>query len=71
ARSALEAAYKSRAIIFGEHSPRATEARRLLDSAKKEYDAFVQATDKKKPKKPEAPAAAPQPPAQATSTSSA
>ncbi|KAJ2306422.1 hypothetical protein IWW55_001465 [Coemansia sp. RSA 2706] len=71
ARSALEAAYKSRVIIFGEHSPRATEARRLLDSAKKEYDAFVQATDKKKPKKPEAPAAAPQAPAQATSTSSA
>ncbi|KAJ2851807.1 hypothetical protein IWW36_000768 [Coemansia brasiliensis] len=51
-RSALEAAYKSRVVIFGEESPRAIEAKRLLDSVKKEQDEFAKATgEKKKPKK--------------------
>ncbi|KAI9476977.1 hypothetical protein LPJ78_005859 [Coemansia sp. RSA 989] len=52
-RAALEAAYKSRVVIFGAESPRAIEAKRLLDSVKKEQDEFARATgDKKKPKKP-------------------
>ncbi|KAJ2533334.1 hypothetical protein IWW43_002771 [Coemansia sp. RSA 1935] len=69
AKASLEAAYKSRVIIHGENSPRAVEARRLLESAKKEHDEFVKATtDKKKPKKPE-PVAAPAPaPAPAAAT---
>ncbi|KAJ2779732.1 hypothetical protein H4R18_003835 [Coemansia javaensis] len=64
ARTALEAAHRARRVIYGENSLKAAEAKRLLDSAKKEYDEFVKATtsEKKKPKKQQPAAAAPPPP---------
>ncbi|KAJ2083736.1 hypothetical protein H4R24_000599 [Coemansia sp. RSA 988] len=61
AKSSLESAYKTRKVIYGDDSQKAAEALKLLESAKKEYDEFVKATEKKKPKKPSAaPVAAPQ-----------
>ncbi|KAJ1726025.1 hypothetical protein LPJ61_005472 [Coemansia biformis] len=64
ARTSLESAYRARKVIYGEESTRASEAKKLLDSAKHEYDEFVKATEKKKSKKPQpqpaaVPAAAP------------
>ncbi|KAJ1729406.1 hypothetical protein LPJ72_004993 [Coemansia sp. Benny D160-2] len=51
AKAALDNAYRARVVIHGEKSQRAAEAKRLLDDAKKEYDAFSKATEKKKSKK--------------------
>ncbi|KAJ2159200.1 hypothetical protein GGF46_003209 [Coemansia sp. RSA 552] len=51
AKTALENAHSARSVIFGEDSPRAKEAARLLESAKKENDEYAKTADKKKPKK--------------------
>ncbi|KAJ1958753.1 hypothetical protein GGI12_004658 [Dipsacomyces acuminosporus] len=56
ARTALEFALKARSVIYGEDSPRAYEAKRLLEEAKKEYDENFKVEKKKK--KPAVPAAA-------------
>ncbi|KAJ2769268.1 hypothetical protein IWQ57_003178, partial [Coemansia nantahalensis] len=59
-RTALEAAFRARKVIYGEDSPKANEVRLLLDSAKKEHEEYVKATEKKKSKKQQQqPAAAP------------
>ncbi|KAJ2502132.1 hypothetical protein GGI11_007739, partial [Coemansia sp. RSA 2049] len=51
ARAALDNAYRARVVIHGEKSQRAAEAKRLLDDARKEHDAFSKAAEKKKSKK--------------------
>ncbi|KAJ2557563.1 hypothetical protein GGH95_005141, partial [Coemansia sp. RSA 1836] len=58
AKPALEKAFKARTIIYGKDSPRAYEAKRLLDEYKKEHDEFVKATEKKKVSKKQVAAAA-------------
>ncbi|KAJ2709151.1 hypothetical protein H4R19_004399 [Coemansia spiralis] len=72
ARAVLESAFRARKVIYGEDSPKANEAKKLLDDAKREYDEYIKATEKKKPKKQQqqqpaapspAPAAAAAPPA--------
>ncbi|KAJ2469971.1 hypothetical protein GGI02_003255 [Coemansia sp. RSA 2322] len=59
AKPNLEKALKARAVIYGKDSPRALDAKRLLDEFKREHDEFVKATEKKKlPKKQQQPAPA-------------
>ncbi|KAJ2855484.1 hypothetical protein J3B02_002142 [Coemansia erecta] len=62
AKSSFEAAYKGRSVIYGENSPRALEAKRLLEEAKREYNAYSKSFEKKPKKQPAAaaPAAATQ-----------
>ncbi|KAI8325174.1 SET domain-containing protein [Martensiomyces pterosporus] len=57
ARAALESGLRSRSVIYGEDSPRAYEAKKMLEDAKKEYDENFK-VEKKKKKPAAAPAAA-------------
>ncbi|KAI9504756.1 hypothetical protein BX070DRAFT_189552 [Coemansia spiralis] len=59
AKTSLESAFKARSVIYGADSPRAEEASKMLADAKKEYDEYVKATEKKKTKKQQQQAVAP------------